>query len=305
MDLPASKARWRHLLVLVWPGIMLASLAIYGALIRSFGLSYDVALQVHFLILMVSIFAFELVIPYHKHWNTYDRQGWNDFLYNFTFPVAQIGAALAALWLTKQQSNAPPHDLLGLRLPFVVQFIALTLIVDLVYYICHRAFHTAPVLWKMHGMHHNSEQLHVLNNSRVHPLEVFLFFFPIALVVQVLDVPNALLNWYFAFQLAVGLLTHSNIAVQSGWLSWVFNTPELHHWHHSRQREEHDNNYGSVTMVWDHLFRTYFNPRDRRASADIGADVDVPVSWFGQLAIPFRRSAKGADVNPSPNRVGA
>lgn len=298
MDSPASKSRWSHLLVLVWPGVMLASLATYGALIGSLGLSYEVALQVHFLIMMLGIFLLELVIPYHKRWNTYDRQGWNDFLYNFTFPAAQLLAALFALWLT-QQSSTGHRDLFGLRLPFVVQLIELTLIIDLIYYICHRAFHTAPLLWKLHGMHHNSEQLHVLNNSRVHPLEVFVFFFPISLAAAVLDVPPALLNWYFTFQLTVGLLTHSNIAVRSGWLSWVFNTPELHHWHHSRVRKEHDNNYGSVTMVWDHLFRTYFNPRDRRASADIGADIDVPASWLGQLAIPFRRSAKRSEPQPA------
>jgi sterol desaturase/sphingolipid hydroxylase (fatty acid hydroxylase superfamily) len=298
MSLPASKAWWSHLPVLVWPGIMVASLATYGALVHSFGMSYEVALQVHFLVMMVSIFLLELLMPYHRRWNTYDRQGWNDFLYNFTFPAAQLVAALFAVWLTKQQ-NSGHHDLFGLRLPFVVQLVELTLVIDLIYYVCHRAFHTLPLLWKLHGMHHNSEQLHVLNNSRVHPFEVFVFFFPISLAAALLDVPVDLLNWYFALQLTVGLLTHSNIAVRSGWLSWVFNTPELHHWHHSRVRKEHDNNYGSVTMVWDHLFRSYFNPSDRRASPDIGADIEVPASWFGQLAIPFRSSAKRSGARPA------
>src|SRR5687767_5276912 len=99
----SSKAWSRQVVVLVWPGIVLASLTIYQVLIHSLGLSYEVALQVHFLILMLGIFALELVAPYHKRWNTYDRQGWNDFLYNLTFPAAQIGAVMVALWITKQQ----------------------------------------------------------------------------------------------------------------------------------------------------------------------------------------------------------
>lgn len=286
-----AKSGWRHLLVLVWPGVMVASLSLYGWLTGALKLPYEVALQVHFLSLMIGIFILELMMPYHRSWNTYGRQGWNDFLYNITYPIAQLGAAMVALWIAGQQSSASNNDLLGLNLPFVVQLIILILLVDLSWYICHRAFHTIPLLWKLHGLHHNSEQLHVLNNARQHPLEVFVFFLPIMLIVQFIDVPLALLNWYFAFQLTVGLLTHSNIAVNSGCLSWVFNTPELHHWHHSRLRKEHDNNYGSVTMVWDHLFGTYFHPRDRRASSKIGADADVPVSWFGQLALPWRRSA--------------
>lgn len=299
MDLPDSKAWSRHFLILVWPGIMSASLIIYWWLIGSLKLSYEIALQVHFLVLMIGLFILEWIMPYHKRWNTYDRQGWNDFLYNVTFPFAQIGAASVALWITKQQSTASHNDLLGIRMPFVVQIIILILLVDLMWYVCHRAFHTVPLLWKLHGLHHNSEQLHVLNNGRLHPLEVFVLFLPISLVVQFMNVSPALLNWYLAFQLTVGLLTHSNIAVKSGWLSWVFNTPELHHWHHSRLRKEHDNNYGSVSMVWDHIFGTYFNPRDRRASPDIGADTDVPVSWFGQLAIPVRRSAKKDEPQPA------
>jgi sterol desaturase/sphingolipid hydroxylase (fatty acid hydroxylase superfamily) len=283
-----SKERWRYFQVLVWPGVLTGSLTMYWGLIGPLELPYEVALQVHFLVLMAGIFLLEIVVPYHKSWNTYDRQGWNDFLYNVTFPLAQIVAAAVALWITHQQSATTNNDLLGLGMPFFVQLIMLILLVDLIWYVCHRAFHSVPLLWKLHGLHHNSKQLHVLNNARVHPLEVFVFFLPIMLLVQFIDVPLMLLNWYFAFQLTVGLLTHSNIAVRSGWLSWIFNTPELHHWHHSQIRKEHDNNYGSVSMVWDHLFGSYFNPRDRRASQDIGVTTNVPESWFGQLAIPIR-----------------
>lgn len=56
-------------------------------------------------------------------------------------------------------------------------------------------------------------------------------------------------------------------------------------------------------MVWDHLFGTYYNPRGRQASEDIGADAPVPTGWFGQLLMPLRRSpAANTSLGiPSPN----
>lgn len=285
------------MLALVWPGVMVGSMTVFWWLIGPLQLSYEMALQAHFLVLLVVILILEPIIPYHKSWNKYDRQGWNDFLYNITFPVAQIGATLVVLEVMAQDQSAKT-DMLGLGMPPFVQFIVLILLVDLIWYAYHRAFHTFPVLWRFHSLHHNSNQLHVLNNARIHPGEVFALFLIIMMMVGFIDVSPAVLSWYFAFQLTVGLLTHSNVAVHTGWLSWVFNTPELHHWHHSRRRKEHDNNYGSVSMVWDHLFGTYFNPKRYKASEDIGADTQVPASWFAQLLMPLRRSPEKVIMPP-------
>ena len=278
--------------VLLWPGFVAASMGVYWALTGPAALPYDTALQVHFLVLCAGIYVVERMLPYHAIWNTYDRQTWNDVVYNVTFTVAQIGAATVAVWIAGSEGAPAGTDLFGLHWPFVLQLALLVVVVELIYYVYHRAFHVVQPLWKFHAVHHSSHQLHILNNARVHPLEVFIAFLPILLFASVARVPVALLNWYFAFQLTIGLLTHSNIAVHSGWFSWLFNTPELHHWHHSRLRQEQDNNYGSVTMLWDHLFGTYYNPRHRRASWDIGTSSPVPPGLLGQLAYPFRRAAR-------------
>ncbi len=277
---------------LVWPGFVAVSMLLYGALIGPAGLSYEAALQLHFLLLCAGLFAIERLRPYHAAWNTYDRQAWNDVFYNLSFTAAQIAAASAALWLAGREAAPAGTALFGMQAPFAVQLVVLAVAVELIYYVYHRAFHTVPALWRFHAVHHSSHQLHILNNARVHPLEVFIAYVPILVFAYVVKVPADLLNWYFAFQLTVGLLTHSNVAVDSGWLSWVFNTPELHHWHHSRQRHEQDNNYGSVTMLWDHVFGTFHHPRHRRASADIGTGTQVPAGFLAQLAFPFRREAR-------------
>ena len=297
------------LLWVVWPGIVFLSLSLYWVLISHLNISFENSLQIHFLGLFFLIFLFEWIIPCHKNWNKYDGQSWNDLLYNITFPIMQIIVTLLALKVVQLSTNNGIMSFIDIKKYIsseYVQFFVLILIVDLLWYICHRTFHTLPRLWNIHALHHNSDQLHVLNNARVHPLEVFALFFPILLVVQFIKIPESVFNWFLVFQLSIGLLTHSNINTRTGWLAYIFNTPEVHRWHHSRIRTEHNNNYGSVTMFWDHIFRTYFNPRDRNKSEDIGINTlytSVPTKWFDQLVIPFRSQKKVLLNNYSENSL--
>ncbi|HEX8584255.1 MAG TPA: sterol desaturase family protein [Allosphingosinicella sp.] len=292
--------------LLTWPALTAASLAGYGMLVGPAGLSYEAALQVHFLILFPGIFLLERMMPYHRAWNGFDRQSFNDFAYNFTFTGAQVAAASAALFLIGRTTGPKEADLFGLAgIPFLAQCAVFAVLADLIYYIYHRAFHTWGVLWRLHAIHHSSTQLHILNNARVHPLEVFVAFTPIVGFAYLIEAPVDVVSWFLALQLTVGLLTHSNIAVTSGPCAWIFNTPELHHWHHSRDRREQDNNYASTLMLWDHLFGTYYNPRGRHASQSIGTTTEVPPGLIQQLRFPFTRTGAAGDgdeaCRPPPN----
>ena len=73
-----------------------------------------------------------------------------------------------------------------------------------------------------------------------------------------------------------------------GVLSYIFNTPELHRWHHSMDLSEGNRNYGENLAVWDLLFGTYHNPRHRRPPTVIGIPERMPADFLGQLAAPFR-----------------
>lgn len=290
----SSSVLMQSISLIVWPGIVLSSLILYWVLINSFKLSYESALQLHFIGLFFIIFIFEWIIPCHKSWNKYDNQSLNDFLYNLTFPLVQIVVTLLVLKIVDFTTSIEKSYLIDIK-NFInseyLQFIFLIFLVDFIWYVCHRTFHTIPRLWNIHALHHNSDQLHVLNNARVHPIEVFSLFFPILLVVEFINIPNAVFNWFLVFQLTIGLLTHSNINTNTGWLAYIFNTPEAHRWHHSRIRSEHNNNYSSVSMFWDHIFMTYFNPREREASENIGINTlytSVPKKWVSQLFIPFK-----------------
>lgn len=292
---------------LTWPAIMAASLCLYGLSTGLLGLTAELAIQVQFFILFAGIIAAERVAPYHREWNRYDRQSLNDFVYNFLFPAAQFVATSAALWVATlvNATNGSGAFALLAGTPVVVQVLAFALVADLCYYIYHRIFHQLERLWNFHAVHHSSLQLHILNNARVHPLEVFIAFFPIVAAAYLLQVPPDVLGWFLVLQLTVGLLTHSNIAMANGWLSWIFNTPELHHWHHSRELGEQNNNYASTLMIWDQLFGTYHNPRHRQASRHIGTGTPVPRGLTRQILFPFNpRGNFGAPADPSVRKNG-
>lgn len=87
------------------------------------------------------------------------------------------------------------------------------------------------------------------------------------------------------------MLTHCNVDMRCGPLNFLFNTPQLHRWHHSMTPEEGDRNFGENLMVFDQLFGTYYHHPTRRPPTVIGIREPIPTGFFGQLLQPFRRSA--------------
>ena len=113
---------------------------------------------------------------------------------------------------------------------------------------------------------------------------------PGILLLLAVGAPAVVLTWLSAIGAFVGLLTHANAEMRFGPLSAVFNTPELHRWHHSRVLREGNTNYGETLMLWDWVFGTWFNEA-RRPPVDIGVAEAVPDGFAGQIAWPFRRLA--------------
>jgi sterol desaturase/sphingolipid hydroxylase (fatty acid hydroxylase superfamily) len=108
-------------------------------------------------------------------------------------------------------------------------------------------------------------------------------------VLLLLGAPKDVIVMVSAITAIVGILTHSNVHMRCGVLNLVFNTPELHRWHHSKVLAEGNRNYGENLVLFDQLFGTYFNPA-RRPPADIGINHPMPGTFSGQLAIPFTRA---------------
>ncbi|MFP5407729.1 MAG: GH3 auxin-responsive promoter family protein [Gammaproteobacteria bacterium] len=188
-------------------------------------------------------------------------------------PLHAAGLTTAALW---------PH-----AWPVWAQAALMLLAADFLRYWLHRAAHRYPPLWRLHAVHHSPDRLYWLNVGRFHPLEKALQMAFDTLPFMLLGVGAEVIALYFVFYAVNGFFQHSNIRMRFGWLNWLISSAELHRWHHARQPEISDHNFGNNLIVWDVLFGTRYLPLDRD-SEDLGLPNHAyPAGFLTQLRTPF------------------
>lgn len=169
-----------------------------------------------------------------------------------TFSSALVVAALAA-----------EHGwglLPALGLPSPVAFVVGVLVLDLVSYFKHRAYHAWPVLWQLHVVHHSDADMDVGTGLRHHPGDYLLDGFLTAAAVLILGVSVEAVVAYLVLATAHNPFRHGNIALPA-WLDAALRraivTPDWHRVHHSSLERETNSNFGGVLTWWDSLFGTY------------------------------------------------
>jgi sterol desaturase/sphingolipid hydroxylase (fatty acid hydroxylase superfamily) len=176
--------------------------------------------------------------------------------------------------------------------PMVWQVVLGLVIAELGLYWAHRLGHEIPLLWRFHAVHHSATRLWFINTGRFHFVDAAVSIVMGQIPLFLLGAPYQVFLWTGAVTAFIGMLTHCNIEMRFGPVSWIFNTPGLHRWHHSMVPEEGNTNYGENLMLWDQLFGTFFNP-DRRPPAEIGIREPMPASFLGQLKQPFLPRSAG------------
>lgn len=172
------------------------------------------------------------------------------------FVLQGVVVPLLGYWASQ---NLIPAVLPGAKgvvhIGFIGAFLLNVVLVDLLYYWEHRAFHDLKALWPLHLTHHNSPALDIWATSRnallINGLFVYLLvnpwlgylcdhpggFFAGAMVTASLDL------WRHTARL-------SPLPWARGWLV----RPIDHHRHHDVDRSPA--NYGANLIVWDRLFST-------------------------------------------------
>jgi sterol desaturase/sphingolipid hydroxylase (fatty acid hydroxylase superfamily) len=160
------------------------------------------------------------------------------------------------------------------------------------YYWGHRWSHESAFLWDFHAVHHSSEELDFLSNSRAHPFDMvfsrFTSFVPIYLLGlggpsqesgNVVPVTVTLLatTW--------GYFIHSNLRWRFGPLEWLLSSPAFHHWHHTANGPI-NKNYSSTLPLLDYLFGTFHLPKNQWP-AQYGIIQKMPETLIGQILFPF------------------
>jgi sterol desaturase/sphingolipid hydroxylase (fatty acid hydroxylase superfamily) len=174
--------------------------------------------------------------------------------------------------------------------PLLVQLALAVIIGDFGHYWLHRVMHETGFGWRFHATHHGTPQVYWLNSTRFHAFEIIVNSFVQVGPLIVLGCTRECFLLYGMFTAVHGWVQHSNVAYRTGWLNLVMATPFNHRWHHSLVLAEANNNYGVITLIWDHVFRTYFSPRDRAFTAGVGiGDMpDFPKTYLTQFLSPFQ-----------------
>jgi ornithine lipid hydroxylase len=240
------------------------------------------------------LFVLERYIPYEGRWLEPDGETANDIAHTLvTKGFLEVAALLAAIFPMLAASLLQPlaalqFSLWPSQLPMVVQAALGVTIAEFGLYWSHRIAHEKLFFWRFHALHHSVTRLWVINTGRFHVMDSLFKITLSQIPLYLLGAPLEVFWWLGAVTAFIGILTHCNVDMKTGMLDYIFSTPRLHRWHHSKEIREGNTNYGENIVVYDLLFGTYFNP-DRPSSTDIGIKGQIAQGFLPQLAQPFTK----------------
>ncbi len=188
------------------------------------------------------------------------RRNWAFFATSF-LPTLVVQSAAA--WF---QSYLPPLVRPG-ALPLAVDFVACTLVAELVSWVSHWVKHRHPFLWRFHFQHHREEHFSLWMVTHTHALEVVLSGTALVALLVWLGFSPLAVQFYFALYSVLLTYHHSTHGYSLGWLDRLLVSPAYHRHHH---RRDGTGNYGAALTVWDVVFGTAHWPSPEASIAPVG-----------------------------------
>ncbi len=274
-----------------WPFLFGCCLALfaYGMHIGQPILYFNLA----YVFLALTLFFLERFMPHEREWLGADGQLWQDLAHTLSSKGLVQGLLVFGGVIGLSAFLTPAAEagrgIWPREWPMAAQVILGVVSAEFMLYLAHRMGHRWPPMWAFHAIHHSVKRLWIVNTGRFHFIDSLISIVMALGLLLVLGAPMEVVKWLSAVTAFIGMLTHCNVDMKFGPISWFFNTPELHRWHHSKDLREGDKNFGENIMLWDWVFRSYFN-EDRRPPVDIGIKQAMPVAFRHQLMYPFRRN---------------
>lgn len=177
----------------------------------------------------------------------------NAVVLRLLFPAAAVGMALIA----KEEGWGLFNQLqLGYGAAVLLSVIAL----DLFIYLQHVLFHSVPLLWRLHMIHHADLEYDLTTGLRFHPIEIVLSMVIKFAAIAALGAPVLAVIIFEILLNACAMFNHGNLRLPPRLdrvIRWFIVTPGMHFVHHSSAKEETNSNYGFCLSCWDRLFGTY------------------------------------------------
>jgi sterol desaturase/sphingolipid hydroxylase (fatty acid hydroxylase superfamily) len=248
----------------------------------------------------IVVYALEMVFPWRKKQAAIRKDFWLDTFYMFfnVFLFSLIGYGALSDVFVKLFNDFLANvfgitNLVAVRVstwPAWAQLLTLFIVRDFVQWNTHRLLHRVPVLWQFHKVHHSVEEMGYAAHLRYHFVETLVYrtieYVPLAMIGFGLQ-PFIIVH---LFTLAIGHLNHANIYLPLGPLKYIFNSPQMHIWHHAKDlpKGSYGKNYGISLSIWDYLFGSVWMPHDGRDIPLGFPEVDnYPDDFLGQVKKPF------------------
>ncbi|MBT3983710.1 MAG: sterol desaturase family protein [Bacteriovoracaceae bacterium] len=278
---------------LFYPIILVASVS-FAIFLNSKGFALTHIILLNALVFPGIILLFEFIHPETKDWRPRKSEVGVDILHaalSNTLPPLLFKALffaaiikLNSLITTNLGIDIWPH-----QLPIGLQVLLALVVAEIGFYWPHRILHENTPIWPLHALHHSVEHMYLLAGGRTHPLQVFVTYGLQMLILWLLGAPEKILMLHAVFTSTHGILQHANVKMRFGFLNYIFATPELHRWHHSRVIKESNSNYGSNVCTWDLVFGSHHYFADKLPSEDIGLppSIVIPDNYIEHMKSPF------------------
>jgi sterol desaturase/sphingolipid hydroxylase (fatty acid hydroxylase superfamily) len=150
------------------------------------------------------------------------------------------------------------------NLPAWLQLLTMFILRDFIQWNIHRLLHRVPWLWEIHKVHHSIKEMGFAGHLRYHWMENIVYrtleYIPLAMIgfgIQDFFIIHII-------SLTIGHLNHANIYLPLGFLKYIFNSPQMHLWHHAEglPKERYGVNFGLSLSLWDYIFGFNYVPKE-------------------------------------------
>ena len=186
------------------------------------------------------------------------------------------------------------------HLPFWSKVILAIIALDFVIYLQHVLFHSVPIFWRLHRMHHTDLDIDVTTGNRFHPLEILISFGIKLAAVVLIGAPVLAVVVFEVVLNATSQFNHGNIRIPVAvdrYLRLFVVTPDMHRVHHSVIPRETNSNFGFNLPWWDRLCGTYRpQPEKGHEGMTIGLNEfrdPAQLTLFYLLVQPFTHKQAG------------
>jgi sterol desaturase/sphingolipid hydroxylase (fatty acid hydroxylase superfamily) len=250
--------------------------------------------------LSLVVWTLEIMFPWRKNQEKVRHDFWLDAFYMFFNFFLFSLVAYNAISNVAVQAFTDFLALFGVKnlvainvanLPGWVQLLTLFLVRDFIQWNIHRLLHKVPWMWEVHKVHHSIEEMGFAGHLRYHWMENVIYrtleYIPLAMI------GFGIQDFFMVhiFTLAIGHLNHANIYLPLGPLKYIFNSPQMHLWHHAEElpKERRNGvNFGITLSMWDYIFGLNYVPKED-GNIKLGFDdMDkYPKSFWKQFTYSF------------------